>query len=67
VIKLSQRDPLGAKKRMFGTLFFIITILPVVQIIPSSKTIVADRYSYVPLIGLFYIIAETLCKLKTQN
>lgn len=39
----------------FGILFFIITILPVSQIIPLiAPAIAADRYVYVPSIGFFY-------------
>jgi tetratricopeptide (TPR) repeat protein len=41
------------KKITFGTLFFFITILPVLPI-----KIVADRYSYIPSIGIFFIAAE---------
>jgi tetratricopeptide (TPR) repeat protein len=37
----------------FGTLFFFITILPVLPI-----KIVADRYIYIPSIGIFFIAAE---------
>jgi tetratricopeptide (TPR) repeat protein len=37
----------------FGTLFFLITILPVLPI-----KIVADRYIYIPSIGIFFIAAE---------
>lgn len=41
------------KKITFGTLFFFITIIPT----PPAK-IMADRYSYIPSIGLFFIAAE---------
>lgn len=46
------------KKIMFGFLFFIITLLPALQFIPFGETMVADRYAYIPAIGIFYIIAE---------
>ena len=46
------------KKIIFGNLFFLITILPVLQIFPSSRSITADRYTYIPLIGLCYIAAQ---------
>ena len=43
-------------KIIFGALFFIITILPVSQVIPLiAPAIAADRYTYIPAIGLFYI------------
>ncbi len=53
------------KKLIFGSLFFAITILPVIQIIPVGQPI-ADRYTYLPLIGLFYIIAEAWYYLKAK-
>ena len=37
----------------FGTFFFFATLLPVLPI-----KIVADRYTYIPSIGLFFIAAE---------
>ena len=54
-IVLSIRE---TKKIFFGTTFFIVTILLVLQIIPVGKAIMADRYSYIPSIGLFYLYAE---------
>jgi tetratricopeptide (TPR) repeat protein len=43
------------KKIIFGTLFFFITILPT---LPAK--IIADRYVYIPSIGIFFIAAEGL-------
>lgn len=46
------------KNRMvvFGFLFFMVTIILVLQFIPVGDAIVAERYSYMPYIGLFLII-----------
>ncbi len=46
------------KKRsaIFGFLFFIATIILVLQIIPVGGAVLAERYTYVPYIGLFFII-----------
>lgn len=41
---------------VFGIFVFLITISINIQIIPSRLFIVADRYSYFPYIGLFFII-----------
>jgi len=46
------------KKIFFGSLFYLITILPVIQLIPVGEGIHADRYTYVPIVGLFYIFSE---------
>jgi tetratricopeptide (TPR) repeat protein len=49
-----------SRKLVFGSLFFFITILPVLQIIPVGNTIVAERYTYIPMLGIYFIFA-TLC------
>ena len=41
---------------VFGLLFFICSILIVLQIFPFGRAIVAERYTYVPYIGLLYIV-----------
>ena len=48
------------RKILFAILFFFITILPVSQLIPVPPGIVADRYTYIPLTGFFYIISDFL-------
>ncbi|MDP2940885.1 MAG: tetratricopeptide repeat protein, partial [Candidatus Omnitrophota bacterium] len=59
------------RKLIFGSLFFCVTILPVIRLLPSiSAHPVNDRYSYVPLIGIFYLAAEGfawLYKEKLKN
>jgi hypothetical protein len=46
------------RKVSFGTGFFVATLLPVLQLVPIGTVIAADRYTYVPAIGLFYCFAE---------
>ena len=46
------------KKIFFGITFFAITVFLVLQLLPVGGAIMADRYSYVPLIGIFYLMAE---------
>jgi protein O-mannosyl-transferase len=45
---------------MFGTFFFLVTIFIVIQILPIGNAIIADRYTYIPYIGLFFIIGMLL-------
>jgi tetratricopeptide (TPR) repeat protein len=52
---------------LFGSLFFLATIFIVVQVLPIGNAIVADRYTYIPYIGLFFIIGMLLDKLLTGN
>jgi tetratricopeptide (TPR) repeat protein len=44
-----------ARPLVFGSLFFIVTLLPVLQIVPVGPAIVADRHTYIPMIGLCFI------------
>lgn len=49
-----------SKKRpylVFGWFWYLITLLPVIGFIRIGSQALADRYTYVPLIGLFLIIA----------
>ena len=55
------------KDILFGSLFFVATILPVLQIIPVGGAFVADRYMYIPSIGLFYLLGVAVNKIYTMD
>jgi Flp pilus assembly protein TadD len=46
-----------SRKLIFGSLFFLITALPVLQIVIVGNAIVAERYTYIPLLGIYFIFA----------
>lgn len=46
------------KKIVFGLGFFAATIFLVLQLFPVGSAIMADRYSYVASIGIFYLAGE---------
>ncbi|NTW34022.1 MAG: tetratricopeptide repeat protein, partial [Bacteroidetes bacterium] len=46
------------KDIIFGILFFFATIILVLQIVPVGGAIAAERYTYIPYIGLFFIIGK---------
>jgi protein O-mannosyl-transferase len=54
-----------------GWLWYMVTLLPAVGIIKSGPHAPADRYTYLPLIGLFIMIAwgvpELFSKVKKKN
>lgn len=54
------------KAVVFGFFFFAITIVLVLQIIAVGNASMADRYTYVPYIGLFFIIGKAVAD-KIQN
>lgn len=41
---------------MFGVLFFLVNIALLLQFIPVGGAIIADRYTYIPYIGLFFVL-----------
>jgi tetratricopeptide (TPR) repeat protein len=59
------------KVLVFGFLFFLVNIALLLQFIPVGGAIIADRYSYIPYLGLFFIcgvfVADILAdKTKSQ-
>ena len=49
-----------SKVIVFGLLFFLINIVLVLQFITVSQTIIAERYTYLPYVGLYFILAYGL-------
>jgi protein O-mannosyl-transferase len=56
-----------SRKIIFGMGFFTITILLVLQLLPVGDAIMADRYSYIPSIGIFYLAGEGLIWLWSKK
>jgi protein O-mannosyl-transferase len=46
-----------------GWFFFLITLVPVIGIVQVGDTAMADRYAYIPCIGLFIVLAWGLTEL----
>lgn len=68
VIWLIYKSKKHQKDLIFGSLFFLVTLSMVIQIIPLGQAIVAERYTYVPYIGPFFIIGRYYSKvLKRTN
>ena len=49
-----------SKKIFFGFGFYAITVFLVLQFLPVGDAVMADRYSYLPSIGFFYLLAELI-------
>ncbi len=43
-----------------GWLWYLVTLLPVIGLVQAGAQSMADRYTYIPLIGIFIIIAWAL-------
>jgi len=52
---------------IFGLLFYFITIVSVLQIIPIGQAIVSERYSYIPYIGIFFIFGQFFSYIKDNK
>ena len=46
------------KDVIFGFIFFILTIILVLQFVRVGAAVMADRYTYIPYIGVFFIIGK---------
>ena len=51
----------------FGLLFFFSGLALVLQIIPVGGAVMAERYTYLPYLGLFYILAEYFNQIYEEN
>jgi tetratricopeptide (TPR) repeat protein len=49
-----------SKKVILGSGIFLLTIFPAIRFLALDDMLVADRYVYLPAIGIFYLIAEGL-------
>ncbi len=56
-----------AKEVLFGMAFFLLTILLVLQLIPVGDAVMADRYTYLSSIGLFFIVGHYFWKWSEKN
>jgi protein O-mannosyl-transferase len=49
-----------SKKLLLGMGFFALTIFLMLQLMPTGGAVMADRYSYLSSIGIFYLMGEGL-------
>jgi hypothetical protein len=53
VFKLKRFKP----EVVFGSLFFFVNVVFMLQIVGAGQGFVADRFTYIPYIGLFFVFA----------
>jgi Flp pilus assembly protein TadD len=46
------------KKVILGSGLFLLMVFPAIRFLPLEGTLTADRYVYLPSIGIFYLLAE---------
>jgi hypothetical protein len=64
LIKKRRKLPYQVK---FGLLFYIVTVIPVLPFLPFGISIIADRFSYIPIIGFLYIISHMLYEMSKRH
>jgi tetratricopeptide (TPR) repeat protein len=52
----------ASRDLVFGTLFFLTTISVVLQIVPATQSFLAERYTYLPYMGLMFVAARLFVK-----
>lgn len=50
-----------------GWFWFLVTLIPVIGIIRVGKQAMADRYTYIPLIGIFILVVWVIAHLSAQS
>jgi len=48
------------KELIFGLVFYLISISLIIQLIPLGKSMVSERYTYVPYIGIAIMLAQII-------
>ena len=52
---------------IFGTVFFLAVIFPVLQFLPIGKVMLAERYTYIPYVGIFFMIGHLFLYIKNEE
>jgi tetratricopeptide (TPR) repeat protein len=52
---------------VFGAALYLVTLLPVLQIVSAGSAVVADRYSYIPSLGLCFLFGLAIAALKKRT
>jgi len=52
---------------LFGLAFFLLSLSLTLQILPTRWIITADRYAYLPFIGLLFVIGSLIAEIKSSQ
>lgn len=58
VVYMAVKQTLLSRYVLFGMGFYLATIALVLQYFPVGRAIISDRYTYLPYIGLFFIVGS---------
>jgi tetratricopeptide (TPR) repeat protein len=54
------------RRLLFGVSLFVLPLLPTLQFLPIGFAIIAERYVYIPYLGLFYLLTCALQHLTNR-
>jgi tetratricopeptide (TPR) repeat protein len=52
------------KDYLFGFLFYLITVSVMIKLVPVGDSLLNERYTYIPYIGLFFITGQIFVRLS---
>lgn len=55
------------REKLFGSSFFLITISVMLQIVSSGEAFTAERFTYIPYIGLFYMAGQWIAGIRIKS
>ncbi|MGD1049029.1 MAG: tetratricopeptide repeat protein, partial [Candidatus Krumholzibacteriaceae bacterium] len=64
---LAIRAGINRRYLLTGWLWYVVTLVPVIGLVQLGVQSKADRFTYIPLIGIFFIIAWGLPELFTKR
>ncbi len=67
VVYIWREHRRGHRVIVFGFLFFFCNIVFVLQVLGAGTAFLADRFSYVPYLGLIFIVARAFDALKDRR
>jgi protein O-mannosyl-transferase len=57
----------GHKAWVFGIAFFFVNVVFVLQVLGAGQAFLADRFTYIPYLGFFFIVAYYINKFEIEN
>lgn len=57
----------GHKAWVFGIVFFFVNVVFVLQVLGAGQAFLADRFTYIPYLGFFFIVAYYVNKFDIEN
>jgi tetratricopeptide (TPR) repeat protein len=64
IVFLAFKSSRRTKDYLFGFLFYLITVSVMIKILPVGDSLINERYTYIPYIGLFFIAGQLYSRIS---